>query len=58
MVLKRNQAFLNKNSNMAGKDLLYNVIFKTCWHFDQNENYKNTSHVYLFKKKKTRMKVK
>lgn len=52
MVLKRNQAFLNKNSNMAGKDLLYNIIFKTCWHFDQNENYKNTSHVYLYKKKK------
>lgn len=52
MVSKRNQAFFNKNSNMAGKDLLYNVVFKLCWHFDQNKNYTNTSHVYLYKKKK------
>lgn len=32
---------------MTRKGYLYNVIFKTCSHLDQTENYETTSHVYL-----------
>lgn len=44
-----NTPFYAKIAKMTRKGYLYNVIFKTCSHLDQTENYETTLHVYLYK---------
>lgn len=47
--LFENTPFYAKIAKMTRKGYLYDVIFKTCGHLDQTENYETTSHVYLYK---------
>lgn len=42
--------FQKKNCMLKNK--LFDVIFQTCGHLNQNENYEKTSHVYPYKESK------